>query len=258
MYINGFPKAGLHLAERMAYGLYVKPQEQSHWLGTNAWTVKMHDLEAVGGRLGSLRPGEFFKGHMGHLKSVEAIMTILGVGCVFVYRDLRDVAVSQMYHVLTRSDKKLNHDGKREYRRIKRKQGKEGVLIAIIEGIDGFPGLIERWETFAPWLESEWALSVKFEDIRRDHWKAANQFFDYSFKLAGLIAEKDIDIEPKVQSAFVKRIVTEMGFRNTATFRKGISGEWRKEFTPKVIECFKAHDNGWLERMGYEKDDTWQ
>ena len=258
MYINGFPKAGLHLAERMAYGLFSAPENQSKWLGTNAWTVEMHDLEDVGGRLGSLIPGQFLKGHMGHLKSVEGIMIVLGIGCVLVYRDLRDVAVSQMYHVLSRTDKFLNHKGKREYKRIKRKKGKEGVLIAIIEGIDEFPGLIDRWETFAPWLDSEWAMCVSFEDIRKDHYKAANQFFDYSLKIQGLVAEEELYVDPKIKFQFVHRIVHEMSFRKTATFRKGVAGEWRKEFTPKVTECFKAHDNGWLQRLGYEKDEKWQ
>lgn len=258
MYMNGFPKAGLHLACRMAYGMFTKPDNQKHWLGTNAWTVERHNLESVGTRLKGLMPGQFLKGHMGHLKTIEAVMILAGIGCVMVYRDLRDVAVSQMYHVLTRSDKKLNHEGKAMYRDIKRKKGKEGVLLAILEGIENFPGLFDRWEVFAPWLESEWALCVSFEQMRNDPYKSANQFFDYAFWVANKISETDLEIKPSTRFAFIQRIVFEMSFRKTSTFRKGISGGWKKEFTPAVVERFKELDNDWLVRLGYEKNNTWQ
>jgi len=40
-------------------------------------------------------------------------------------------------------------------------------------------------------------------------------------------------------------------------FRKGISGDWRNRFTPRIAERFKALHGEALVRLGYEKDLDW-
>ena len=39
--------------------------------------------------------------------------------------------------------------------------------------------------------------------------------------------------------------------------RKGIAGDWRNYFTPRLKEIFKAHYGGLLVALGYEKDLSW-
>ena len=43
----------------------------------------------------------------------------------------------------------------------------------------------------------------------------------------------------------------------SGTFRKGGSGGWRREFTPRVKDEFKQKAGDWLVRLGYEKDNDW-
>jgi hypothetical protein len=40
-------------------------------------------------------------------------------------------------------------------------------------------------------------------------------------------------------------------------YRKGVSGDWRNYFTPKVKDAFKERYAGLLSRLGYEADENW-
>ena len=262
MYINGFPKAGLHLANRMAMGMFKQHYAPQNWFGTNAWFTDRHILEQVGSYLGALQPGEYIKGHTGYLKSIEAVCIWLGIGVVLVYRDFRDVAVSHMYHVLNdelADDGELPllpHPNKQIYRDL---GSNENILLAIIEGIGEFPGMFERWETFAPWLDSEWAMSISFEVMRNNPHLAASKFFDYCQDLDNQInGTHRLPMNDPIRKTAIDGIMLEMSVRKSPTFRKGLVGGWREEFTPAVVDCFKEHDNGWLVELGYEKDDKWQ
>jgi len=48
-----------------------------------------------------------------------------------------------------------------------------------------------------------------------------------------------------------------MDTSNSVTFRKGDVGGWRETFTEEHKDLFKKHDNGWLVKLGYEKDENW-
>lgn len=257
IYLNGFPKSGLHLADRMALGILQEHNKERNWLGTNAWTVERHHLDEVGMKIASLKHGQFIKGHMGHLMMIEAAFIAAYVGVVFIYRDLRDVLVSQKYHVLSKNGK-LNHTGKGLYRNMKTD---EKVMLAIINGLPEYPGLFDRWETFAPWLESKWALSMPFEQMINNPYLASNRLFDYAFELSKYEAGQPdafIDSRSHTRNAAIESIRRNMGVRHSTTLRTGKTGNWKEEFTPRVKEAFKKKDkNNWLVRLGYAKDDNW-
>lgn len=264
LYITGFPKSGLHLANRMALGMFQQNNPKKNWLGTNAWTVKHFKLKKLAKQLNKLQPGEFIKGHMGYLPSIEFAMTILGIGVVFVYRDLRDVVVSQYYHVMDdelteEGTWKLEHPNKQIYWDMK---SKEDVMIAIIEGVDEYPGIFDRFGSYVGWLNSEWAMSISYEVMLRNSYLAATKFFDYVYDVALRASEIEgmLDNRSPIKQAAINGIITEMNYQpsSSPTFRKGIIGNWKQEFTPKVLECFKANDPGYLVQLGYEKDDSWQ
>jgi len=258
LYLCGFPKSGLHLADRMALALLQQNNPAKNWLGTNAWTIDRHRLEKLPFQLAKLRPGQFIKGHTGYLKSIEFLMAeVLRIGIVFVYRDLRDVAVSQAHHMISPSEDQFFP--RKEYYR---KMSAEEILLHVIEGDENIDGLFERWETFAGWLDCDWALCMPFERMINNRSLAANQFFDYVYDVALRDSGIDgfLDNRSGIRQYAVQGILTEMNVNPeiSPTFRTGRIGNWKEEFTPKVTEAFKAHDNGWLVRLGYEKDDTWQ
>lgn len=254
LYINGFPKSGLHLADRMALGMLAPLDDKKNWYGTNAWSMQRHNLEKAAVYFGALRPGQFIKGHSGYLKSLEALLVGMGVGIVCVYRDLRDVVVSQYYHVIS-DNIDLMHPGAEYYKSL---PDKESVMLAIINGTDEWPGIFERWADFAGWLESPYVLPVKFEHMVGRQRQTVGKFFDYVYSLylsdngtAGSLQNSNI------KKATVAGMMVEMNHtESSTTYRKGKPGAWRYEFTAAVKDAFKAKDD-WLIKLGYAKNKDW-
>lgn len=252
LYLNGFPKSGLHLATQMASALLEPVSRDDNWYGTNAWVTERYDLDVAAYAFGAIAPGKYLKGHMGYLPSLRDLLRGLGVGMVFLYRDLRDVVVSQAYHIQRADGENLFHRGQDVYAGLSH----EEVMLAVIEGLGEFDGIFERWETFAPWLDEDWVLPVKFEHMVKRREQVVNRFFDYTYSLA---LEEDAYLDREIMRAARAGMVLQMREKAASvTFRKGKTKQWKREFTARVTECFKAHDPGWLIELGYEQDDGWK
>jgi len=256
LYLNGFPKSGLHLADRMAVGMLAPLQPDWNWFGTNAWTTERHNLPAAALALGGIKPGTFIKGHMGYLKALEALFVGLGIGMVFVYRDLRDVVVSMAHHIHDQTHKdNLYFPYADDFTGL----DLEATMIGVIEGRGELVGLIERWETYAPWLDCEWVLKIPFKEMRHKNQRAAGSLFDYLFDVAmDYSGMQGSFTNPRIRKAAIAGILTEMKQTQLSpTYRQGKTGSWKRAFTPAVTAAFKAHDPGWLVRLGYAKDGNW-
>ena len=253
MYLCGFPKAGLHAAERIMLGMFLPMYAEDNWYGTNAWSVDKHGLKEAALELATIQRGCYIKGHTGYLKSLEAVLVGLGIGLVFVYRDLRDVVVSQAHHILQVAvDDGLNHPGHELYA-----DNLEEVMMQVIDGVPGYDGIIDRWETYTPWLDCDWILPMRFEDIIKTPERECGRFFDYAYELAKTDSNVvGVLLDTNIRNVAINGMLLEMQqTKMSPTFRKGKVGGWKREFTPETVEAFKAKDNDWLYKLGYAKKD---
>jgi hypothetical protein len=256
IFINGFPKSGLHLTELMATCM-AKPFVEKPWVGSfkgNAWLTEYQDIEYIKARFWCPTPDTYIKGHCGYTDEIGQMLYDYDFAVIFVCRDLRDVAVSQSYHV-TLEDKRLVHPDKEIYQKLKTH---EDVLKAVITGLEGYPGLIERWETYAGWYDTQWALKLHFEHILHNTRNTAELMVRYVYGRAAQIKGLSIklngeDVDHMVDAMVKMSKKTEL----SVTYRKGTSGQWREEFTPEIKDLFKERAGDWLIRMGYEKDNDW-
>ena len=189
-------------------------------------------------------------GHLGYRPSFEKAFEAMGTCMLFVYRDLRDVAVSQTYHIENEDDVRFKHPGKEIYQKM---ESHEARIQAVVEGIEEYAGIVERWELYAPWLEVAWVLPIRFEDMRTEPKKVAHKVVDYVFQrtmqhndfLNLMIAED--------YKKTIERAIDQMGIRETGSFRAGRQGDWRREFTPEITESFNnSGGSAWLKSLGYE------
>lgn len=262
IYVNGFPKSGLHLLELLVGALLNPSKVGTHGtpdLGTYAyhsWTNELIDPRKYLWRLTCLERGNYLKGHSGHLQEIEAVMFWANIGHIFVYRDLRDVAVSQTHHILS-DDSRLAHAHRSFYKML---GGFDEVLEAVITGIGPYPGVIERWEKFAHWLDVKWVMSIKFEELRdKDklpEWCAAicNYVLYNATHLldgkAGNFTFADGTRDELVELMISRSRQTDL----SVTFRKGQPGEWREKFNDKHKELWARHDPAnWIKELGYEE-----
>lgn len=256
VFINGFPKSGTHLTELMVTCL-ARPFTEKPWVGSfkgNSWLTEYQDMELMKQRFWCPTPDTYVKGHCGYTEEIGKMLYDFDFAVIFVCRDLRDVAVSQSYHV-SLDDERLVHPDKEVYQKLK---SHEEVLKAVITGIEGYPGLIERWETYAGWYDSPWALKLHFEHILENPRPTAELVVRYVYGRAaqakGLRLTLDGDDVDRIIDAMLK-----MSKRTdlSVTFRKGTTRQWEKEFTPEIKDLFKERAGDWLIKTGYEENNDW-
>jgi len=257
VYINGFPKSGTHMGY-LTVAHITQPQKPKHTLGTfqdNAWTNRWANIPLSVEILKGQPEGTWVLGHMGYRDEFRKAMEEAGTCMIFVYRDLRDVAVSQAYHI--EDDRKngkdmdvLAHPDKELFMSL---PSHEARIKAVIEGYDKYPGIIERWEMYAPWLDVDWVQPVRYEDMRMYPREVAEMVLGYVIRRTAhhngyepIVVKENWDEAVDYSTKLLQ--TTEY----SATYRKGEVGGWKEEFTPALRKIFNKHDNGWLEKLGYK------
>ena len=163
-----------------------------------------------------------------------------------ILRDLRDITVSAYYSL------KISHpemQGVSEFRPLLNSLAKEEALMWTIETwLQGNAGILSSWvESGEPWIRYEDLLENEVEILQQT---LINQ--------CGLpIAPKDL--EEKILRVRFKQITgRERGKEDVRNhFRKGIAGDWKNHFTPRIKERFKDLYGEKLIRAGYEKNNDW-
>lgn len=251
--LNGFPKSGLHLVALMC-GAFLRGMDDEMintiWSGINgAWDLTPLDLNDRLYKLSRLKDGELILSHSIYNKKLTDFLWYCGTGVVFIYRDPRDVAVSQTFHVLS-DDDTFMHPGKQLYRDL---GSFDAALEAVISGIDKYPGVMARWEYYEPWMHVPWVLSVRFEDVRTEPIEWAERIFVYALNRLAMMFNRKVEVEPESLRAVAEKMV-ELGnmTEHSSTFRAGRIGDWRSVFTPRHVHLFKESDkHNKLESLGY-------
>ena len=264
---SGCPKHGLHLLALMVEGVAEKHPasiyNSNHWHGTymfDSFTLNQQPMERWFFLMSRVQQGYYVQGHLGHRQDVADFLRLSRAAHVFIYRDLRDVAVSMVHHALDDDNDRCKHPAKGMYRAIRDQQGEGAVLSAIIEGIGPFPGVVKLWEAYAGWLDEEATHAVKYEDALADPVSVAGGILEYGL---GQVTRDIWEVEHRVERSLFDQAVERMAGLSkrtdlSPTFRKGKAGGWRDVFEEHHKYLFKQQDHhGWLVRLGYEDNNDW-
>lgn len=262
-YLNGFPKSGLHLLVLMMAPLLdgqpPSPFFANHWIGTfnlNAWGGEWLDLKPNFYRLAELQGGNMLKGHSGHRADLADFMQKAGICHIFIYRDLRDVAVSAAHHIMSPDDRNFKHPAKEAFRGL---GGFDEVLAAVITGLGPFPGVIERWQKYAGWLTEDWICAVRFEDILQDRAHAAAQLLSYGIRRTMEFCPWPWQAEDDwINQAVGAMVRASRRTQLSPNFRQGTAQAWEDSFKQRHKDLFKETDAArWLTRLGYAENNNW-
>ena len=268
LYLNGFPKAGTHLLAMLCHACFAPlegVQDEAHpafaagWSGTytkHSFSSERVPLEWTTYQISRLRHGTYLKAHAGWSKELAEFLRLTGTAHVFVYRDLRDVAVSQTFHILNDGNA-FKHSDKERYRAL---GGFDEILSAVIMGLDDeYRGLVARWEEYAPWLDDDDTLALRFEDLRYDPAPCCEQILSYAYARAPQIYGVERDFVVGSIQQYVDAMVEMATHRESSpTFRKGESGGWVEHFKSRHHYQFdQTGGQRWLRKLGYtEQDDV--
>jgi len=250
LYIGSFPKSGTHLAIRITAHL-AQQQKPKHWLGSfssNSWKNEWIDFEDYIKPVIYGQPaGTWMMGHMGYKPEIHDAFNQMATSVLFVYRDLRDVAVSQTYHIENPDDQKYKHAGKAEFMALPDHQAR---LQAVIQGLGEWPGIFDRWPLYAPWLDCPDVLPVKFEHMVSEPRTVAQSVINYVAQrtlgesLPVVLQQNYIDAVEKAVELMVEK--------EGVSFRAGRIGDWEFEFADDTKALFKKCAGPWMEVLDYE------
>jgi sulfotransferase 6B1 len=165
----------------------------------------------------------------------------------FIYRDPRDMLVSQVFFA---TDMHEEH-GMHEFYSSLPDFGER--LKVAITGID-HDGLYmvsvkQRYASVFEWLEQPHVMCIRFEDLihQRDATLAAmlDEVESTDYKIT-MPREKALSI-----------LAQAIRPRKSHTFRTGKTGGWREHFTVEHKNLFKDVAGDLLVKLGYEKDNNW-
>lgn len=165
----------------------------------------------------------------------------------FIYRDPRDMLVSQVFFA---TDMHEEHGMHEYYNSLP--DFSERLKVAI-SGIDRdglyMVNVRQRYEGVFEWLEQRNVMCIRFEDLINNRDLTLNAMLDEVEKTGYRIPTP----RPQALSVLVDAIQP----RKSHTFRSGKTGGWREHFTDEHKKLFKDVAGDLLVQLGYEKNNDW-
>jgi len=176
-----------------------------------------------------------------------SFLTSGGRANYFIYRDPRDLLVSQVFFATDMREEHGMHD---LYQSLP--DFSERLKIAIT-GIDRdglyMVSVKQRYEGVFQWLEQEHVMCIRFEDLINNRDAMLNAMLDEVEKTGYKI--------PTPREKVLPILVEAIQPKKSHTFRSGKTGGWREHFSAEHKKLFKDVAGDLLVRLGYEKNNDW-
>ncbi len=247
---NAMPKSGSHLLIQVLLGLTKIGPFVDPGLPPLTRSASNRNLpeESVLANLHKLGPGDIA---YAYLHARQPYLSELGrpnVAAFFIYRDPRDVIVSQIFYAL---EMHKGHGMHRYY--AQELNNMEERINAAINGVQTATAELStihtKYEHYLGWLKQGNVLSLRFEDLILDRQPTLNRILDH-------LAARGFSPQPPRPQA-IAALEAAIAPRASGTFRKGQPGEWKQHFTEGNKQTFKTVAGDLLQTLGYEKDNKW-
>ena len=166
MLANSFPKSGTHLLVQILEGL---PDRVNYgaFLGSETSSFQLRERSPANtcGFIRGFVPGEIIRGHLYYEPLYADELAKRHTVNYFIYRDPRDVVVSEAHYL---RDMNRWHKLHRYFREA---ASMEDAIMLSINGLDPpvpgipYPNIAERFNRYIGWLDRDDCLSIRFEDL---------------------------------------------------------------------------------------------
>ena len=165
----------------------------------------------------------------------------------FIYRDPRDMLVSQVFFATDMHEEHGMHD----YYKSLPNFGER--LKVAITGIDHdelyMVSVKQRYASVFEWLEQPHVMCIRFEDLINHQDATLDAMLDEVESVGYHI--------PTPRQKALAILVEAIQPRKSHTFRSGKTGGWREHFTEDHKNLFKDIAGDLLVKLGYEKNNDW-
>ncbi len=186
-------------------------------------------------------------GYVDATKENASFLTSAGRVNYFMYRDPRDMLVSQVFYA---TDMQEEHGMHQYYNSLPDFSARLKVAISGIDK-DGLKmvSVKQRYEGVFQWLEQKNVMCIRFEDLIDNRDSTLNAMLEEVEKTGYKI--------PAPRAKALSVLVEAIQPKKSHTFRSGKTGGWKEHFSEEHKELFKGMAGDLLIRLGYEKNNNW-
>lgn len=247
---NSKPKSGSHLLFQILSG-YTRIMPYAYVADEPIRTIKKSGgrraADKVASDLRRIPRGVIGWGYVEASPENIAVLCRPGRVNYFVYRDPRDLLVSQVFFATDM------HEGHGMHIFYKSLPDFGEQLKVAITGIDRdglkMVSVKERYRGVFEWLKQPGVMCIRFEDLVNNQDETLNAMLDEVERTGYKI--------PTPREKAVEILNEAIRPKKSQTFRLGKTGGWKEYFTEEHKKLFKDVAGDLLVRLGYEKSNDW-
>jgi len=247
---NSKPKSGSHLLLQILNG-FTRIMPYTYVAAEPIRTIRKdgerRSINAVAADLQSVPRGAIGWGYVEATPENVAVLCQPGRVNYFIYRDPRDMLVSQVFFATEMHEE---HGMHAFYRSLP--DFGERLKVAIT-GIDRdglrMVNVRQRYVGVFQWLEQPQVMCIRFEDLINKRNATLNAMLDEVEKTGYTI--------PTPREKALAILAEAIQPKKSHTFRSGKTGGWKEHFTEEHKALFKDVAGDLLVRLGYEENNDW-
>jgi hypothetical protein len=247
---NSKPKSGSHLLLQILNG-FTQIMPYKYVVADPIRTIKYEGgrrtAEDILADLKSLPDGVIGWGYVDATPENASFLTSDGRVNFFIYRDPRDLLISQVFFATDMHEEHGMHD---YYNSLPDFAARLNVAITGIDR-DGLKmvSVRQRYEGVFQWLEQKNTMCLRFEDLINNRDATLNSMLDEVESTGYRI--------PIPREKALSILVEAIQPKKSHTFRSGKTGGWREFFADEHKKLFKDVAGDLLVKLGYEKNNDW-
>jgi len=247
---NSKPKSGSHLLLQILNGFtQIMPYRyvDADPIRTIKYEGGRRNSDEILADLNRVPSGVISWGYLEASKENVSCLTAAGRVNYFIYRDPRDMLVSQVFFA---TDMHEEHGMHAYYKSLPDFGARLNVAITGIDR-DGLKmvSVKQRYEGVFEWLAQKNVMCLRFEDLINNR--------DASLNAMLAEVEKTGYKIPTPREQAVAILVEAINPKKSHTFRSGKTGGWREHFSDEHKKLFKDVAGDLLVQLGYEKNNDW-
>ena len=196
--------------------------------------------------ISKIKNGELVRAHIHYSDSIYLLLSKKNILMFFIYRDPRDIAISEAYYLYSMNKFHSAH------KYFKSKKTHNERLRLSIEGINSnkidFKNIGERIDPYVNWKikKLDNVLAISFEEMKNNIDKVISSMY-YFFSKKDFFKNKNISLDN-----FSKEVKKSINPKKSHTFRKGKAKKWKAEFDNDLLELFEKNANEVIKKLGYK------
>lgn len=250
LFVAGYPKSGTTWVENFISHL---PGYNPRVLGGDQEFLRYHELSPNAFERIPMHGYSAIKTHINPSKRNIDILIKNGINKVLVmYRDPRDIVVSNYYYVLKSNPWKPEDPFYADYTKMSKEEALTHTLNMVI---NNYGEWVQGWKKIANDNSGIDCLFLRYEDLLNNPRESFEKILSfYGVTLSEIQFNKLIlASEHKIYKIFPVSLMP--GGRSTK--RKGMSGEWISELNEEQKKLFKEKIGKLLVELEYEKNIEW-